>query len=456
MPRLSDIASEEHSFLLLPGIPWFPEAANHRGLVQGGIYLLSGPPGAGKTTIALQMAVDAACTGHKVLYLALEQSPADIKSKIETQVFPNRRAKQASGADSTPRGSLPFLEGLQKAQSILEQQEKSESDEERVERYFWIDPSVNSMEALPDFLARQVLPGLGQYVGTRLLVVDSIQGLGTAPTSSRPYQKLYEFNRWAKDSRITVLLVGHITKGGAIAGPRSLEHNVDCVLYLRKAMRLRPLFVPKNRFGPERYEPLTLEMDQWGCLEKSKHVKPRASLAYGYLPSLRELIEVQALVKLPKYGDKPGIKAPYLPRQKLTQLVGIVSSVRDIDISDLTFEINCAIPGGHLYDFTLDLPLAMSMLSSYFQRAIPYGSLFVGEVDLFRKVRPITASMCQELAGVLSDSQLGAHVAYVFASEEGQGQIREALENLGRRIEIVGVSDLDQLVAAIWPDIIEE
>jgi DNA repair protein RadA/Sms len=456
MPRLSEIESEEYSYLPLPNIPWFPEAANQKGLIQGGIYLLSGPPGAGKTTIALQMGVDAACTGQRVLYLALEQSPSDIKSKIETQVFPNRRAKQNSGTNSHRGEPLPFKEGLKKTKEIIDQEGKLESDEERVERYFWIDPSVSSMEALPDFLARQVLPGLGQYFGTRLLVVDSIQGLGTAPTSSKPYQELYKFNRWAKESHITVLLIGHITKGGAIAGPRSLEHNVDCVLYLRKAMRLRPMFVPKNRFGPERYEPLSLEMDQWGCLEKSKHVKPQASLAYGYLPRLQDFIEVQALVKLPKYGDKPGIKAPYLPRQKLTQLVGIVSSVRDIDISDLTFEINCSIPGGHLYDFTLDLPLAMSMLSSYFQCAIPFGSLFAGEVDLFRKVRPVTAGMCQELARVISDSQLGSHVARVFVSDEARDELRLALENVDRKVDVIGVSDLDHLVAAVWPDIVEE
>jgi DNA repair protein RadA/Sms len=418
MPRLSEILSQERSYLELPSITWFPEAANHKGLVQGGIYLLSGPPGAGKTTIALQICVDAACAGNKVLYLALEQSPAELKSKIETQIFPNRSAKQI------------------------------ETDQERIEHNLLVEEQHNfSM-----FLARR---GIGQYVATRLVVVDPIQGLGTAPTSYKLYQELYEFNRWAKESRITILLVGHITKGGAIAGPRSLEHNVDCVLYLRKAMRLRPLFVPKNRFGPERYEPLTLEMDQWGCLEKSKHVKPRASLAYGYLPSLMDFIEVQALVKLPKYGDKPGIKAPYLPRQKLTQLVGIVSSLRDIDISDLTFEINCAIPGGHLYDFTLDLPLTISMLSSYFQRAIPFGSLFVGEVDLFSKIRAITPGMCQELARVLADSQLASRVERVFLSSESIDQLHLALNETGRKVEVIGVSDLDELVARIWPDILQ-
>lgn len=451
MPRLSDIALEQHGYIKLWGLPWFAEAANHKGLAEGGIYLLSGPPGAGKTTLALQIAVDVACQGYKVLYLALEQSPADLKYKVEQQVFPHRGA---GGTGDDGRQAYSRKEGLDRARRRIE----DETDEKRIEEYFWVDANVSGMEGLPDFLARQVLGPPGQYAGAQLIVVDSIQGLGTAPTSSRPYQRLFEFNRWAKDHAITVILVGHITKGGAIAGPRSLEHNVDCVLYLRKAMRLRPLFVPKNRFGAERHEPLSLVMESHGCLEKSKHVKARASQAFGYLPGSPDFIEVQALVKLPKYGDKPGIKAPYLPRQKLTQLVGIVSSLQDIDISDLTFEINCAIPGGRPYYQTLDLPLAMSMLSSYFQRQIPLGSLFVGEVDLFQEIRCLQAPMCQQIADLLSDpdASLARCVQRVYASADNAEALNDALRRNGSTVEVNGVSRLEDLVRTIWPDVAED
>ncbi len=451
MPKLSEIAAEHQGFTKLNDLPWFAEAANHTGLAEGGIYLLSGPPGAGKTTLALQMAVDLACSGRKVLYLALEQSPSDLKYKVENQIFPHRRA----GNHEDPKQTYGLKEGLKRAAKTV----TDASEEERIEQYFFIDANVGGMEALPDFLARHVLGQPGQYVGISLIVVDSIQGLGTAPTSSKPYQGLFQFNRWAKDHGITVILVGHITKGGAIAGPRSLEHNVDCVLYLRKAMRLRPLFVPKNRFGPERHEPLSLIMDDWGCLEKSKHVKAQASLAFGYLPgSPGDLIEVQALVKLPKYGDKPGIKAPYLPRQKLTQLVGIVSSLRDIDISDLTFEINCAIPGGRPYFQTLDLPLAVSMLSSYFQRAIPLGSLFIGEVDLFQAVRPLSQTTCEQLARLLSEadsSPMPRSIEHIYVSEANAEGLAQSLTQEGLKIEVHAVSGLDQLVRTIWPDVVE-
>lgn len=453
MPKLSEIAAERHGFMKLNDLPWFAEATNHKGLAVGGIYLLSGPEGAGKTNLALQMAVDLACQGYKVLYLALEQSPADLKGRVENLIFPHRRAADLDNSEE----KHGFKEGLKQAKQVIQ----TETDEERIEEFFFIDSNINGMEALPDFLARQVLGQTGQYADVRLMVVDSIQALGTAPTSSKPYQRLFEFNRWAKDHRITVILVGHVTKGGAIAGPRSLAHNVDCVLYLRKAMRLRPLFVPKNRFGPERHEPLTLVVHQThGCLEKSKHVRPRASLAFGYLPgSPGDLIEVQALVRLPKYGDKPGMKAPYLPRQKLTQLVSIVGGLEDIDISDLTFEINCAIPGGRPYFQTLDLPLAMSMLSSYFQRAIPIGTLFIGEVDLFQQVRPVPQGMCDQLVDLLAGAVLPpaiGRIDRIYISESNADALSQALAEKGLNVKVHGVlTGLEELIRGIWPDVME-
>ena len=450
MPKLNEIKSERHEYMKMRGIPWFAEATNHTGLALGGIYLLSGPPGGGKTTLALQIAVDLASYGRKVLYLALEQSPSDIKQKVVEQIFSHRRGEKLSKVET-----LSLADGLKKAEKVLD----AEGTEQRAEDNLIIDASVSGMDALPDFLARLVLGATGTYQDVKLIVVDSLQGMGTAPTSSKPYQRLFEFNRWAKQHGITVILIGHITKGGAIAGPRSLEHNVDCVIYLRKAMRLRPLFVPKNRFGAERHEPLTLIMTNDGCLEKSKHVKAKASQAFGFLIGAPgDLIEVQALVKLPKYGDRAGIKAPYLPRQKLSQLVGIISSMHDIDISDLTFEINCALPGGRPYSMTLDLPLAMSMLSSYFQRQIKPGSLFVGELDLFQNIRPISTSQCNLLSEVLtpSDQSPLAHcITQVYIAEANGKDVSDLLIKNGIKVEVQSVANLEQLIRLMWPDVME-
>lgn len=445
MPTLSAIQRSPQSFAKFHGdLPWFSEATNSKGLVKGGIYLVSGPPGGGKTTLCLQMAVDLASSGHKVLYLALEQTLDALKEIIESRVFPHRHSKVYELEEQ----KFDFKTGLEKAR----ERSSVDTEEQRIEHNVFIDSSVSGMEALPDFLTRQVIGSTCQYAGTEFIFVDSMQGLGTAPTSSRPYQRLFEFNRWAKEHGITVLLIGHITKGGSIAGPRSLEHNVDSVLYMRKAMRFRPLFVPKNRFGSERHEPLTLVMNDAGCLEKSKHTKAQASWALGYLPSSPDLIEVQALVKLPKYGERSGIQGPYLPKQKLRQLIGIISSLRDIDISDLTFEINCAIPGGRPYFHTLDLPLVVSILSSYFQTEIPRRSLFLGEVDLTLAVRPLAAGICENVAQLLAQDGVSHPVEKVFVSDRSAEILAHKLSERGSTTNVCGVPDLESLLETIWPE----
>ena len=86
---------------------------------------------------------------------------------------------------------------------------------------------------------------------------------------------------------MTALLICHVTKKSEIAGPRALEHNIDCAWVLRKAMNYRPLFVPKNRFGPETCRPLPLEVDPIRvCLRVSPHASTMTSVARSYLPGL--------------------------------------------------------------------------------------------------------------------------------------------------------------------------
>ncbi len=405
--------------------------------------------------MALQIAVDLGAQGYKVLYLALEQSPAELRNRVDRLILPARweGATQGEAPHSDSRKVVRDLRDLRQVARSREREEelrdRQTKERDLVYDHLYMDSSASGMEALPDFLTRQVL-GHGPYEGTNLLVVDSIQALGTAPTSSKPYQRLFEFNRWAKEHGIATLLIGQVTKGGAIAGPRSLAHNVDCVLCLRKAMRLRPLFVPKNRFGPERHEPLTLITNKFGCLEKSRHLRPKASVAYGFLHD--ELIEVQALVKLPEFGERAGIKAPYLPREKLRQLVGIISSIRDIDMSDLTFGINCAIPGGRGYRSVLDLPLAVSMLASYFQRGIPAGSLFYGELDLFQNVRPMEEAEMNRLADLLVDR--GQRVRSVYLSSASSEGFTKALSERGLDVSISPVASIEDVIARLWPDVV--
>ncbi len=456
MPKINSIHVEDHDYLRLPSIQWYPEATNHKGLAKGGIYLLSGPPGCGKTTLALEMIVDLASTGHKVLYITLEQAPGWLKSTVQDRILPFRKSQFTEAKETKKEKSADvWKQQLKKFSDNFNTAEKEKEIEQRIEENLFIDSSVPNMDALTDFLVRQVLRTTSEYYDVKTIIVDSIQGLGTASTSSRPYMKLFEFCRHAKEHGITCLLIGHITKSGQIAGPKTLEHNVDCIMYIRKAMRLRPFFVPKNRFGPERHEPFSLIMNKWGCIEKSKHMSALASLAYGYLPRTNRVIEVQALVKLPKFGSKPGILAPYLPRPKLQQVIGIVSSIKDVDISDLTFEINCYIPAGGIYSHVLDFPLAVSMLSSYFQRILPSKSLFIGELDLTQQIRPLQNDIEVEQLAMFLAADTNHSIEKIYISQKQAEILSLQLSNRGSSIQVVGVSDLQSFITTIWPDMVE-
>lgn len=454
LPRLSSIDIEDHAYLSLPSIKWYSEATNHKGLARGGIYLLSGPPGSGKTTLALEMMVDLASCGHKVLYVTLEQAPGWLKSTVENRILPHRKSQTLISVSNKRGKPSDWKDQLKNLSDNLKMDKAVKGSEDRIVDNFFIDSSVPNMDALSDFLVRQVLRTSSEYYDVKAIVVDSIQGLGTSSTSSRPYTKLFEFCRHAKEHGITCLLIGHVTKSGQIAGPKTLEHNVDCIMYIRKAMKLRPFFVPKNRFGPERHEPFSLITNKFGCIEKSKHMAACASLAFGYLPRSNRLIEVQALVKLPKFGSKAGILAPYLPRPKLQQVIGVVSSVKDIDISDLTFEINCYIPSGEIYFHTLDFPLAASMVSSYFQRTIPSGSLFIGELDLTQQVRPLQNNYeLEQLAEFLTSGE--ASIERIFISERQADILSSMLVNAGASVEVIGVADLQSFINTVWTDVAE-
>ncbi len=178
---------------------------------------MAGEPGIGKTTLAIQVLGDLARQGLKVLYLTTEQGLPDLKRAVERIHTDGSRS-----LDPTLREN------------------------------FLLDDTLDDLAELPRFFARRVLTEGEEYHGTQAIVIDSIQGRGLSAAATQKYRALYEFAENAKAQGLVTLLVGHVTKKGQIAGPKDLEHNVDCVLYIRRAFRLRPFFVPKNRFGPPR------------------------------------------------------------------------------------------------------------------------------------------------------------------------------------------------------------
>src|SRR3972149_832435 len=116
-----------------------------------------------------------------------------------------------------------------------------------------------------------------------------------AATATSKYRQVYEFCRQCKTAGISVFLVCHVTKRGDIAGPKAMEHNVDCVVVMRKAMVYRPIFVPKNRFGPAVLKPVPLEMNKvTTALRLSPHSETVSAIARSFLGRDKALPEVQA------------------------------------------------------------------------------------------------------------------------------------------------------------------
>lgn len=417
MPKISDIVDNGKKGLDIPNLPWLKKAIVSE-FIKGGIYLLAGEPGIGKTTLALQILGDISRQGVKVLYIPTEQSLSDVK-RVVNRIYglkPNEV-------------QLPISKNL------------------------YVD-TIDDISMLPWFLKHRVLSSESEYHGCEVIAIDSLQGGGLSTGVGERYRALHDFVETAKATGITCLFVNHVTKSGEIAGPKALEHAVDCIIYIRRAFRLRPLFVPKNRFGPATLDPIVLIMDEHG-LKESPYVLTEASTVLGYSGIGEEFAEAQASVTIPRYGSRPGLSAPFLPGKKIQQLLKVLATLKDIDVVDLSYDISCYIPGRHVYAGDLDLPIIVALLSSYLHQKVDKQILFIGEVDLTKQIRPPEKTYLASLAEVLVESR-PRRVKQVYLSEKVTDDFKEMQpgENkpkVGDIIEVLGVKDLDSLIRNLWP-----
>ena len=419
MPKIMDIHDEGKKGLDISGLPWLGKALGS-DLIKGGIYLLAGEPGIGKTTLALQLLGKISSQGVKVLYIPTEQSLSDVK-RVANRIY----GSEAEGVRSTISESL------------------------------YID-TIDNLAMLPWFLNNRILPSEREYHGCEIIAIDSLQGGGLSTGVGANYKALIDFADIAKATGITCLFVNHVTKSGEIAGPKALEHTVDCIIYIRRALRLRPLFVPKNRFGPAALDPLVLVMDEQG-LKESPHVTAEASTVLGYSGIGGEFAEAQASVTIPRYGSRPGLSAPFLPGKKIQQLLKVLGTLKDIDVIDLSYDVSCFIPGRHGYASVLDLPIVVALLSSYLHQQVDNRTLFVGEVDLTKQIRPPERTYLASLAEVLIESR-PRRIARVYLSERAADELRQMQPGktgpkVSEIVEITGVKNLDSLIHGLWPSL---
>jgi DNA repair protein RadA/Sms len=319
------------------------------GLVAGSVTLLGGEPGIGKSTLLLQVAA-AWAVSRPALYASGEESVAQI----------GMRAQRLQ----TNAAYLAVV-------------------------------SEQSLEAILA-LAQQRRPGL--------LVIDSIQTMHSAAADVSPGAptQLREcaaaLVRYAKASDCAVMIVGHVTKDGSIAGPKLLEHLVDTVLYFESdaGSRYRMLRATKNRFGP---------VNELGFFAMSgtglKEVRNPAAIFLSRRPQPVPgsvvmvaraggrplLIEVQALV------NRAGLAAPRRVAQgvdvnRVSMLLAILSRHADLPLSDQDVFVNL-VGGIDIAETATDLPLAMALASSLRSQAVPSGLVAFGELGLTGEVRPV-------------------------------------------------------------------
>jgi hypothetical protein len=137
-----------------------------------------------------------------------------------------------------------------------------------------------------------------------------------------------------------------------------------------------------------------------------------------------------------------------------------LSTLKDVDLADLSCEINCYLPRQQRYREGLDLPLAVALLSSYLQQPVDERTLFVGELDLTRRIRPPEPTYIASLAQLVVGPQLGKirrlFIAAEVAAALGRMQPDKKGPRVSDKVEVRGVSDLDGLLKELWPVLFED
>jgi DNA repair protein RadA/Sms len=318
------------------------------GIMPASLLILTGDPGIGKSTLLLQISHQLA-QQHKVFYFSTEESLQQVKLRAQ------RLACATNHLLFSDQASL---------ESIINtaQQEK------------------------PD-----------------IVIIDSIQNCYTSESRTTPgsiaqlRESSFHLMRLAKENNITVLLSGHITKEGAIAGPKTLEHMVDGVFYLQGEDRwqTRILRSVKNRFGTIN-ELGFFEMKEQGLSEVpniNQHLTSELSNAPGsvlisFIEGSRPLLlELQALSIASKLA-MPQRVVSGIDQKQVVLIAAILEKYLQVKLS--AHDLFVKISGGFkIKGSSSDLGIALALLSSYFQQPLPARSIALGEISLTGQIKPI-------------------------------------------------------------------
>ncbi|MFH2063531.1 MAG: DNA repair protein RadA [bacterium] len=321
------------------------------GIVPGSVTLIGGEPGIGKSTICLQVAARVSSRG-KVVYASGEESAAQIKS---------RAGRIGGGTDD-----MLFL-GETEVETVIAALQRER-------------PALAVIDSVQMLRSAEIPAEAG--------AVSTIRG-ATA--------KLVEF---AKRSDIPLLLVGHVTKDGNVAGPKTLEHLVDAVLSFEgeRTGQLRVLRVLKNRFGSTDETGL-FEMTGEGLkeianpsaymLEERNGSTPGDAISCVLEGTRPVLVDIQALVQPTSFGY-PTRRATGFDQSRLEMLIAVLAARGGLDLGQHDVFVN-VVGGLKIKDPSVDLAVLLALASAHGDRAL--GELVVwGEVGLGGEVRPVPAT----------------------------------------------------------------
>ena len=320
------------------------------GMVPGSVILLGGDPGIGKSTLILQILAQLAAAGQKVLYVTAEESMRQIRMRA-----------QRVGSES---------------ENLMVLAETDFAAVTQIIRKFMPDTVVlDSVQALYH-------PDIGSSSGS-ISQVREIAGGAVA---------------LAKGNDITIWLIGHVTKEGAIAGPRTLEHLVDTVLYFEgdSSHAYRILRAVKNRYGSTN-EIALLEMTGQGLIQITDPAglflptggrrSPGSAVVMGVEGTRPLLVEVQALVaQTPFPNPRRTVSGSELSRVLL--ILAVLDKRAGIQTGGLDVFVNVA-GGLKLTEPAADLGLALALVSSVFEKPIIEHTAVCGEIGLAGEVRPV-------------------------------------------------------------------
>ena len=330
------------------------------GLVAGSATLIGGDPGIGKSTLLLQVAARMAAAGRRVVYVSGEEAADQVR--LRARRLGVGAAPVEVGAATSVRDILTTLQAG--------------------------DPSTGSGHGPP-----------------ALLVIDSIQTMhsdlieGAPGTVSQVRSSAQELIRFAKERETALVLVGHVTKDGTIAGPRVLEHMVDTVLSFEgeRSHQYRILRTIKNRFGGTD-EIGVFAMEGSGLAEvanpSSLFLTSRDEAVSGtaIFPALEGtrpvLVEIQALTLRLASGATPRRSAVGWDGGRLAMLLAVLEARCGLSFANVEVYLNVA--GGYrLSDPAADLAVAAALVSALSERPIPAAAVVMGEIALSGEVRPI-------------------------------------------------------------------